>query len=37
MGYDGTKSAELAEIGLDKAEQIIKWVELRLEKPATLK
>ncbi|KAA6440094.1 hypothetical protein FEM33_05670 [Dyadobacter flavalbus] len=37
MGYDGTKSAELAEIGLDKAEQIIKWVEQRLEKPAVIK
>ena len=37
MGYDGTKSAELAEIGLDKAEQIIKWVKQRLEKPAIIK
>ncbi|MHA4737195.1 DUF5618 family protein [Dyadobacter sp. MSC1_007] len=32
MGYQGTKSAELASIGLQKAKKIISWVETRLEK-----
>lgn len=31
MGYQGSKSAELASIGLQKAEKIIDWVETRLE------
>ncbi|MCF2489573.1 DUF5618 family protein [Dyadobacter sp. CY347] len=35
MGYDGAKSAELAEIGFDRAEQIIGWVEMRLQKPSS--
>ncbi|MEO6283248.1 MAG: DUF5618 family protein [Dyadobacter sp.] len=35
MGYDGAKSAELADLGLDKAEQIIGWVEMKLEKPSS--
>lgn len=32
MGYQGAKSAELASLGLQKAEKIIDWVETRLEK-----
>lgn len=32
MGYQGSKSAELASLGLQKAEKIIDWVETRLEK-----
>lgn len=32
MGYQGSKSAELASLGLQKAEKIIEWVETRLEK-----
>lgn len=30
MGYDGTRSAQLAHLGLKKAEKIIGWVENRL-------
>ncbi|MCF0072593.1 DUF5618 family protein [Dyadobacter sp. CY261] len=32
MGYQGSKSADLALLGLQKAEKIIDWVETRLEK-----
>jgi len=32
MGYQGSKSAELAKVGLQNAEKIISWVETRLEK-----
>jgi hypothetical protein len=32
MGYQGSKSADLASFGLQKAEKIIDWVEIRLEK-----
>lgn len=32
MGYLGSKSAELASLGLQKAEKIVDWVETRLEK-----
>lgn len=32
MGYQGSKSADLASFGLQKAEKIIDWVETRLEK-----
>lgn len=32
MGYQGSQSAELAFLGLQKAEKIIDWVETRLEK-----
>jgi hypothetical protein len=32
MGYQGTKSADLASFGLQKAEKIIDWAETRLEK-----
>lgn len=32
MGYQGTKSAKIAALGLDTAEKIIDWVETRLEK-----
>ncbi|QRR02725.1 DUF5618 family protein [Dyadobacter sandarakinus] len=32
MGYQGTKSAKLASVGLKSAEQIIDWVETRLAK-----
>nr|WP_295929658.1 DUF5618 family protein [uncultured Dyadobacter sp.] len=32
MGYQGTKSAKIAALGLDSAEKIIDWVETRLEK-----
>ena len=32
MGYQGSKSAELASLGLQKAEKIVDWVETRLEK-----
>ncbi|CAG5071847.1 hypothetical protein DYBT9623_03829 [Dyadobacter sp. CECT 9623] len=32
MGYQGTKSAKLASVGLQEAEKIIRWVETRLEK-----
>lgn len=32
MGYQGTKSAKIAALGLDTAERIIDWVETRLEK-----
>ncbi|MCF0049689.1 DUF5618 family protein [Dyadobacter sp. LJ53] len=32
MGYQGSKSAKLASVGLEEAEKIIKWVETRLEK-----
>lgn len=32
MGYDGNLNAEVASIGLKDAEQIINWVETRLEK-----
>jgi len=31
MGYDGTKSAEIANIGLKEAEKIINWVETKQE------
>ena len=31
MGYQGTKSAKIAALGLDTAEKIIDWVETRLE------
>jgi hypothetical protein len=30
MGYEGTRSSEIAKFGLDKAEKIISWVENRL-------
>jgi len=30
MGYDGTRSVQLAHLGLKKAEKIIGWVENRL-------
>ena len=30
MGYDGTQSAKLAQLGLDEAEKIIEWVDSRL-------
>src|SRR5690349_18899205 len=32
MGYQGTKSAKIASLGLDTAEKIVDWVETRLEK-----
>lgn len=32
MGYQGTRSAKIAALGLDTAEKIIDWVETRLEK-----
>ncbi|KAA0990539.1 DUF5618 family protein [Dyadobacter aurulentus] len=32
MGYDGSKSVRIANIGLEEAEKIIDWVETRLEK-----
>ncbi|NIJ56015.1 DUF5618 family protein [Dyadobacter arcticus] len=32
MGYQGTKSADLAKLGLQNAEKIIDWVETRLAK-----
>ncbi|SKC16960.1 DUF5618 family protein [Dyadobacter psychrophilus] len=32
MGYQGSKSAKLASVGLGEAEKIISWVETRLEK-----
>lgn len=32
MGHQGTKSADLASLGLQTAEKIIDWVETRLEK-----
>jgi len=32
MGYQGSRSAELASVGLQNAEKIISWVETRLEK-----
>lgn len=32
MGYQGSKSAKLASVGLEEAEKIISWVETRLEK-----
>ena len=32
MGYQGTRSAKIAALGLDTAEKIINWVETRLEK-----
>lgn len=32
MGYQGSKSAKIASIGLEEAEKIISWVETRLEK-----
>jgi len=30
MGYEGTRSAQLAKFGMEKAEKIIGWVENRL-------
>jgi len=30
MSYDGTRSAQIAKLGLEKAEKIIGWVENRL-------
>jgi hypothetical protein len=33
MGYEGTRSAKLAKIGIEEAEKIISWVENRLSKP----
>ena len=32
MGYDGTKSVKIANMGLEEAEKIIDWVETRLTK-----
>ncbi|WP_439556044.1 DUF5618 family protein [Dyadobacter sp.] len=32
MGYQGSKSADLAKLGLQHAEKIISWVENRLSK-----
>jgi len=32
MGYDGTKSVKIANLGLEEAEKIIDWVETRLSK-----
>jgi Domain of unknown function (DUF5618) len=32
LGYDGAKSAKLAQLGFEEAENIIKWVDARLEK-----
>jgi hypothetical protein len=32
MGYEGTRSADIARLGLEKAEKIIGWVENRLNK-----
>jgi hypothetical protein len=32
MGYQGTRSADLAKFGLEKAEKIISWVENTLNK-----
>ncbi|MCF0043573.1 DUF5618 family protein [Dyadobacter fanqingshengii] len=32
MGYQGSKSAKIASLGLQEAEKIISWVETRLEK-----
>ncbi|KQS32635.1 DUF5618 family protein [Dyadobacter sp. Leaf189] len=32
MGYQGSKSAKLASVGLQEAEKIIRWVETRLDK-----
>lgn len=30
MGYEGTRSSEIAKFGLEKAEKIISWIENRL-------
>ncbi|REA59328.1 hypothetical protein DSL64_18580 [Dyadobacter luteus] len=30
MGYEGTRSAQIAKLGIDNAEKIINWVENRL-------
>jgi HEPN domain-containing protein len=30
MGYDGTRSVDIAKLGLEKAEKVINWVENRL-------
>jgi hypothetical protein len=30
MGYEGTRSAQIAKLGIDNAEKIISWVENRL-------
>lgn len=30
MGYDGTNSSQIAQLGMEKAEKIIGWVENRL-------
>jgi hypothetical protein len=32
MGYDGTRSAKIAKLGIDQAEKIISWVETRLNR-----
>jgi len=32
MGYQGTRSAQIASLGLNSAEKIIEWVETRPEK-----
>jgi hypothetical protein len=32
MGYEGTRSADIAKLGFEKAEKIIGWVENRLNK-----
>lgn len=32
MSYDGTRSADIAKLGFEKAEKIIGWVENRLNK-----
>ena len=32
LGYDGAKSAKLAQLGFEEAEKIIEWVNARLQK-----
>jgi len=32
MGYEGTRSSDIAKFGLEKAEKIISWVENRLNR-----
>jgi hypothetical protein len=33
MGYGGTRSAQIAQLGVEAAEKILKWVESRLSEP----
>jgi hypothetical protein len=33
MGYGGTRSAQIAQLGVETAENILNWVESRLSKP----